>query len=432
MKQSISSWGRIEKSVHDTISLNSSDTLPLKSSKKGLPYGNGRSYGDVCLNPNGFIWTTKNLDRFLSFDQKNGIISCEAGVLLRDIQRLIVPRGWILPVTPGTQLITVGGAIANDVHGKNHHIYGSFGDTIQSLCLLRTSGEVISCGPNENIEWFQSTIGGMGLTGVISQASIKLKKIEGPFLKKENISFNNIDDFFELADNSEKNWEHTVAWIDCLNTSGQGIFSRANHSDENKYPTELKRTFNMPFVPPVSIANSLSLRAFNWAYYKIQSLKKKSSIEHYESFFHPLDNISNWNRMYGPKGFYQHQCVIPRNVCKEAILEILKTISKSGEGSFLAVLKTFGNRDSIGMMSFPMHGATLALDFPNKGSKTKNLLKDLDLIISESGGRIYAAKDATMSAELFKKGYPQLDKFLKYRDSGIKSALSKRLIEEGI
>jgi FAD/FMN-containing dehydrogenase len=428
MRKKISSWGRLGAPLHDLMPLNQDGNLNSDQANKGLAFGNGRSYGDVCLNPDGVLWTTRKLDRFIAFDIAEGLLTCEAGVLLRDIQRFIVPHGWMLPVTPGTQLITVGGAIANDVHGKNHHVKGSFGDHVQSLHLLRTDGELIICSPTEQVPWFQATVGGMGLTGVISQATLQLRRVGGPWLETENEPFTNLSAFFDLADASEANWEHTVSWIDCLNQNGRGVFMRGNHVNVQNGPLPKSGTLNVPFIPPVSLVNTLSLRPFNWIYYKLQARKRVPSLTHYEPFFHPLDNVNNWNRIYGPDGFYQYQSVIPRSNGKEAILEMLKTISKSGEGSFLAVLKTFGNQESQGMMSFPMPGVTLALDFPNKGAKTQALLRSLDDIVRLSRGRIYAAKDACMPRDLFEQGYPRLNEFLKYRDPGISSAMSRRLM----
>jgi FAD/FMN-containing dehydrogenase len=428
MKKFISSWGRLDSSPHNVNILHFPKILPRSSDEKGLPFGNGRSYGDVCLNPNGVLWFTQDLSRFIDFNPTSGVLICEAGVLLRDIQRLVVPRGWMLPVTPGTQLITVGGAIANDVHGKNHHVMGSFGDHIQSLHLLRTDGEIIVCGPNEKKEWFEATVGGMGLTGIITIATLQLRRVQGPFLETENRSFTNLSSFFDLADSSEVQWEHTVSWVDCLNNQGRGVFMRGNHVDLKRDAKPLNLGISMPFTPPFSLINQLSLRLFNRLYYKLQGRRRERVMVHYEPFFHPLDDVNNWNRVYGPRGFYQYQSVVPRGVGKEALLEMLKTISLSGEGSFLAVLKTFGERKSLGMMSFPMPGVTLALDFPNKGEKTKSLLRSLDSIVRSASGRIYVAKDACMPRDLFEQGYPRLKEFLKYRDPGISSGMSRRLM----
>jgi len=428
MSTPVSSWGRLGAPLHHLKHLHDAQVLPIDRTGKGLAFGNGRSYGDVCLNPGGVLWTTQGLGRFINFDKITGLLTCEAGVLLREIQRLVVPMGWMLPVTPGTQLITVGGAIANDVHGKNHHVMGSFGDHVQSLRLLRTEGEAIVCGPGEKVPWFEATLGGMGLTGVITQATLQLRRVHGPWLETENERFTDLASFFDLADKSETDWEHTVSWVDCLNGKGRGVFMRGNHATAQIGPLPAGGSIGIPFVPPVSLVNSLSLRPFNWAYYQIQARKKDRALVHYEPFFHPLDNVNNWNRVYGPKGFYQYQTLVPRSSDKEAVLAMLESISRSGEGSFLAVLKTFGNRQSKGMMSFPMPGVTLALDFPNKGAKTQTLLQNLDDIVRSAGGRIYAAKDSCMPRDLFEQGYPRLNEFLKYRDPGISSAMSRRLI----
>jgi FAD/FMN-containing dehydrogenase len=424
----ISAWGRLSTSPHHVVPLYESKLPPFQGSIKALPFGNGRSYGDVCLNPEGVLWATMTLNRFIDFDPVSGLLSCEAGVLLRDIQRLVVPRGWMLPVLPGTQLITVGGAIANDVHGKNHHVMGSFGDHVKLINLLRTSGELIKCGPNENTQWFLATVGGVGLTGLITEATLQLRPIQGPWIESENLPFKDLTNFFDLANLSENSWEHTVSWVDCLNVKGRGVFIRGNHAGSKDKPQSPSRVIDVPFVPLVSLVNRFSLRPFNWAYYRSQANKRKASLVNYETFFHPLDNIKNWNRIYGPRGFYQYQSVVPTKNGKEAVLAMLKAISAKGEGSFLAVLKTFGNRKPLGMMSFPMPGVTLALDFPNKGEKTLALMSSLDDIVRDSGGRIYAAKDSCMPRDLWESGYPQLAEFLNYRDPGISSAFSRRLM----
>jgi FAD/FMN-containing dehydrogenase len=427
----VESWGRLASPEHEVRSLvGCNGVLPaFESSGVGLAYGNGRSYGDVCLNPGGGLWLTAGLDRFLSFDESTGIITCEAGVLLRDIQRLMIPRGWMLPVTPGTQLVTVGGSIANDVHGKNHHRVGSFGDHVAEIRLQRTDGETIVCGPDQRPDWFAATVGGLGLTGVILEASLQLRRVAGPWLDTETQPYQNLEEFFALADGSEEGWEHTVSWIDCISGGGgRGIFMRGNHAEHGGDVEPEGTKLSVPFAPPVSLINRLSLRPFNTAYYHLQSAKAGPSKAHYEKFFYPLDNILNWNRIYGPRGFYQYQSVVPRAVGKDAVKSMLKEIANSGDGSFLAVLKTFGNRQSVGMLSFPQPGVTLALDFPNKGERTLKLFGRLDAIVREAGGRIYPAKDARMPRDLFESGYLRLGEFMNYRDPGISSALSRRLM----
>ena len=427
----ISSWGRLGSWEHEVLALSDRYQVikQLKKSRSGIAYGMGRSYGDVCLNPGGVLWNTTRLDRFISFDESTGRLRCEAGVLLRDIQRLVISRGWILPVTPGTQLVTVGGAIANDVHGKNQHVLGSFGDHVLWIKLARTDGTSIKCGPDLRSEWFSATVGGLGLTGVIVEAVIQLRRVASPWLEVETVSYANLDEFFCLADDSEADWEHTVSWIDCISKGiGRGIFMRGNSIVAGSRPEPQGRKLTIPFVPPISLVNKLSVRLFNMTYFNLKTFQAGKSIAYYESFFYPLDNLLEWNRMYGSKGFFQYQSVVPRELRCEAVKAMLGEIARSGEGSFLTVLKTFGNRKPLGMLSFPQSGVTLALDFPNKGERTLKLFERLDAIVSDAGGRIYLAKDARMSRDLFEAGYPRLKEFLQYRDPGISSALSRRLM----
>lgn len=441
----VTAWGRLCQEPHHLISLRDMSDVPRQIAQHtpGIAFGNGRSYGDEALNPGGSLWLTRGLDRFISFDGNTGLLCCEAGVLLRDIQRLFVPRGWMLPVCPGTQLVTVAGAIANDVHGKNHHGFGSFGDHVRQIRLARTSGETLTCSEQENADWFSATIGGMGLTGVIVQADIQLRRVEGPWLESETLPYTSLDEYFALSDASEADWEYTVSWIDCLSASGRGLFMRGNHLPSEDMPTTpgdgkqararaaalpRKRALRMPFQPPFSLVNRLSLKPFNTLYHALNRRKTGRTTVHYEPFFYPLDNLLQWNLMYGPKGFYQYQSVVPPAVARDAVHAMLGAISASGEGSFLAVLKTFGNRQAPGMMSFPQPGTTLALDFPNRGTRTLRLFDRLDAIVREAGGRIYAAKDARMPRDLFESGYPQLPRFRQFLDPGIRSAMSRRLL----
>ena len=429
----MTSWGRLSAHDHHVVPLSDYSRVvdaitggPLP----GLAYGMGRSYGDVCLNPDGTLWCTPALDRYISFDHATGLLRCEAGVLLRDIQRMTIPMGWALPVTPGTQIVTVGGAIANDVHGKNHHILGSFGDHVRSLTLVRTNGDIIECGPTKEPDWFSATVGGLGLTGFILEATLQLRRCHGPWLDAETVPYANLDEFFVLADESEAHWEQTVSWIDGISTSGgRGIFMRANpvNAGYRREPKGLR--LMVPLTPPISLVNKLSLRPFNIFYFHLQKLVSGRRVVHHEPFSYPLDNIHEWNRMYGPRGFFQYQSVVPRENGQAATQAMLDAIQRAGEGSFLAVLKTFGNRDALGMMSFPRPGVTLAMDFPNKGEQTEKLFATLDAIVGEAGGRVYLAKDARMPKALFASGYPRVEEFLRYKDPGISSALSRRLMD---
>ena len=422
----VRSWGRLQAFEHELRPLpDRARVAAAIQGQRGLAFGNGRSYGDVCLNPGGLLWDVRSLDRYIAFDDQAGRLRCEAGVLLRDIQRLCVPSGWMLPVVPGTQLITVGGAIANDVHGKNHHVRGSFGDHVTRLTLARTDGSVHDCEPGDLL--FDATVGGLGLTGVITDAEIRLQRVPGPWLVVETLPYRDLAEFFDLADSSEDGWEHTVSWIDCLSRRGRGIFMRANPVDAQMNEPRAKRGLSVPFVPPVSLINSLSLRPFNAAYYALKK-SRTSSVQHYESFFHPLDSVQDWNRIYGPRGFYQYQCALPRETGRDGVQAMLTAISQAGMGSFLAVLKTFGEREPRGMLSFARHGVTLALDFPNGGERTLKLFDTLDAMVLGAGGWLYPAKDARMPRELFEAGYPRLNEFLPQRDPGISSAMSRRLM----
>lgn len=428
----IRSWGRLSAPLHEVQPLRDLQSAPRQiaaAGPPGLAHGMGRSYGDVCLNPHGRLWTTRGLDHFISLDRQTGRLVCEAGVLLREIQDLTLPLGWALPVTPGTQLITLGGAIANDIHGKNHHVQGTFGHHVVGLTLARTTGELIECGPGLNAEWFTATVGGMGLTGVILQAEIQLRRVHGPWLESESIPYTQLHEFFSLADESEAAWEHTVSWIDCI-TPGQnrGIFMRANPASVPTGPLPPVRVRTMPLVPPVSLVNPFTLRPFNAAYYHLNKRRSGRRPVHYRPFFYPLDNLQEWNRLYGPRGFYQYQSVVPREAGEAITREMLGEIRRSGEGSFLAVLKTFGTKPSLGLMSFPMPGVTLALDFPNRGGQTRRLFERLDAIVHAAGGRLYPAKDSAMPRDLFRSGYPRQDEFSTFRDPGIRSGLSQRLL----
>lgn len=428
---SMGSWGRLGAWPHEVRPLaHGPSRLPAAAEGgAGLAYGMGRSYGDVCLNPGGTLWTTAALDRFIAFDPRTGALTCEAGVLLRDIQQVFVPQGWMLPVTPGTQVVTVGGAIANDVHGKNHHARGSFGDHVLRLTLLRTDGSTIECGPDLRPDWFAATVGGLGLTGVVTQATLRLMPVAGPWLETESLPYESLDAFFALADGSEAGWEYTVSWVDCMaGERVRGIFLRANLSPATDPAPPPARAKTVPFAPPLSLVNRFSVRPFNAAYYRHHRRQAGRRRMHYAPFFYPLDHVLEWNRIYGSAGFYQYQCVLPRDTGRAGTQQLLREIAAAGEGSFLAVLKTFGDRAAPGLLSFARPGVTLALDFPNHGAATLRLFDRLDAVLRECGGRLYPAKDARMPRDLFETGYPRLSEFLPFRDPGIRSAFAQRVM----
>ncbi len=399
-----------------------------------IPYGNGRSYGDVGLNPGEGLLRTRGLDRFIAFDAERGILRCEAGVLLADILDLAVPRGWFLPVTPGTRYVTVGGALANDVHGKNHHGASSFGAWVRSFELLRSDGSRRLCSAQEHPDWFAATVGGLGLTGLIVQAELQLKAVKSSGIDVHNQRFTGLDEFFALNAAAEREHEYAVAWIDCLAATPRGVLMAGDHEEDALPPPRGKARMadpprlTVPFAPPFSTINRASLKAFNCAYYR-KPWPPRARVP-YPPYFYPLDAIGHWNRIYGGKGFYQYQCVIPPRAAPDAIAEMLDIISGSGQGSFLAVLKTFGNQPACGMLSFPMSGTTLALDFPNRGAATLDLFTHLDGVVASASGRLYPAKDARMPGALFRSGYPRWEEFRAYVDPKFSSGFWRRVTTE--
>lgn len=422
----VSSWGRLSRPEQVCVPLltPSQAVEAVRATQlPGLAFGQGRSYGDVCLNPDGALWLTDGLDHWLAFDPEQGVLRCEAGVLLRDIQQHLVPQGWILPVTPGTELISVGGAIANDVHGKNHHQCGSFGDHVRELTLLRSDGEVIHCSRQQQADWLAATIGGLGLTGIILEVELQLSPVPSPWLATRIRPYQQLETFYQYAAEEHTQWPHTVAWVDCLNPSGRGLYMSGRFIDHCE-SEPASGALHIPFMPPLSLVNQLTLRPFNYVYYQLKKRQRGVQIQHYRPFFYPLDGVGNWNRLYGPRGFYQYQCIVER----EAISALLDAIAKQEQGSFLAVLKTFAERPAPGLLSFARAGTTLALDFPNRGRDTLQLFARLDAIVREAGGCLYPAKDARMPADLFEQSFPQLNEFVRYRDPGISSGLARRLM----
>jgi FAD/FMN-containing dehydrogenase len=430
-------WGRLPNEAQPLLRLRDR-FAPLPSTTGSiLAYGNGRSYGDVCLNPGGVLLDTRGLDRFIAFDASSGRLRCESGVRLADILDLVLPRGWCLPVSPGTGYVTVGGAIANDVHGKNHHQAGSFGCHVHSFELLRSDGTRRECSRKQSADWFAATIGGLGLTGLITSAELQLKPVANPWLQTESLRFDSLEEFFQLTAESDTSHEYTVAWLDCsprARIQGRGIFSRARHAtaDIQDGPIAATGRWSLPVTPPVSLVNRASLRAFNEYYFHRHGAGRQHSLSHYLDFMYPLDGIRHWNRVYGPLGFYQYQCVVPLAKGRETIQQVLDQISDRGAGSFLAVLKRFGSIPSPGLLSFPRPGTTLAVDFPNHGNDTLALLSRLDDVVMAAGGAVYPAKDARMSSKTFKQSFPRWQGFLSYVDPRFSSAFWRRVMETSV
>lgn len=427
------SWGNVIKDTYEIVPLSSRySPFPSPATHSSvLPYGNGRSYGDSCLNTGAALIPTRSLDHFIRMDAEQGIITCEAGTLLDEILQLTVPLNWFVPVTPGTRYVTLGGAIANDVHGKNHHRAGTIARHIVQFELLRSDGQRLICSPTENPEWFNATLGGLGLTGIITWASLQLRRIANPGMQVETIRFANLDEFLALQSESDRDFEYTVSWVDCLGKGsqlGRGLFQRANHASEGtSVPPVKSRELGVPVAPPFSLINAASLRLFNTVYY--HRPQSRHSVQRFEPFFYPLDGINNWNRLYGPRGMYQYQCVIPTESGREATADLLNTIARSGQGSFLAVLKTFGDLPSPGLLSFPRPGITLALDFPNRGAQLERLFVEMDAIVAAAGGRLYPAKDGRMPARLFRSGFQRWQEFTRFIDPRCSSTFWRRVME---
>jgi FAD/FMN-containing dehydrogenase len=369
------------------------------------------------------------LARFIAFDESQALLRCEAGVTLADILALVVPQGWFVPVLPGTRWVSVGGAIANDIHGKNHHRAGTFGSHVTCLELLRSSGERVLCSPESNTELFRATIGGLGLTGLILWAEIRLKRISGAAIAMERVRFSSLSEFFQLSAH-DQDYEYTVAWIDCLARSrrlGRGLFLRGDHVP-GPLPSAKASGLRMriPVDLPSGLINRLTLAGFNALYYRSQLRQSSRRTVPYEPFFFPLDGIADWNRLYGKRGLLQYQCVVPEPA-ERSITTLLDQVARSKETPSLAVLKRFGVLQSPGMLSFPRPGITLAIDFANRGPSTLALLERLDDVVVEAGGAVYPAKDARMSATSFRRFFPGWQSFASYVDPKFSSSFWRRV-----
>lgn len=394
-----------------------------------LAYGNGRSYGDSGLAASSHVMDMRVLDRFIKVDWEQGSILAEAGVTLAEILKIAIPQGWFLPVTPGTQFVTLGGAIANDVHGKNHHRRGTFGNHVRCFGLLRHGQTLQTCSPAQNRDLYAATIGGLGLTGIIAWAEIQLIPIRSSQIDSTVLRFNNLAEFFALSTELDPQHEYSVAWIDCLakgDRTGRGVFVVGDHATYGTLALDNRAKLGVPLTPPVSLINTLSLRAFNEAYWRMHPARRTQQRMAYDPFFYPLDRILDWNRIYGRKGFQQYQCVIPNATAEPALRELLTAIASSGQGSFLAVLKRCGSIPSPGLMSFPLPGTSLALDFPHKAALAP-LFSQLDAIVREAGGRLYPAKDAHMSGNDFRHAYPAWETLETLRDPTLNSLFWKRV-----
>jgi FAD/FMN-containing dehydrogenase len=437
----LSGWGRFPKietkllkprSVEEILTL-------LKQEPDLIARGNGRSYGDSSVNSDATL-SMLHMNRMHSFNAETGQLIAEAGVLLSDVISSFLPRGWFPSVTPGTKFITLGGAVAADVHGKNHHKDGSFRECVDWVEVVGSDGQVTRCSSTENSELFDHTLGGMGLTGIIVRVAIKLRRVDTAWIRQTTYPAANLKaaiDIFESSNDST----YSVAWIDCLASgadTGRSLIMLGEHAslsdlskEKQKQPLEvpIKKKKLVPFDFPSFTLNQFSVRAFNTLYYSIGSRKIGQQIIDWDTYFYPLDAILGWNRIYGNKGLVQFQCVFPLESAEEGLTKLLQQTAKAGAGSFLAVLKRFGSQDSA--FSFPMEGYTLALDFP-VNSKTLSLLDKMDRIVIEHGGRFYLAKDGRMSTGSFQESETRCKSFREFCDEinaseKFSSSQSKRL-----
>ena len=413
MRKEVANWGlypTIKANVYEPHSYNEIIHC-IKNNESIIARGNGKCYGDASLSKN--IISTSNLNKIISFDEQNGIIQCQSGVLLSSILELIVPKGYFLPVTPGTKFISIGGAFASDIHGKNHHIEGVFSDHVTEIKLINQEAEIIQLSQNEPL--FIQTAGGLGLTGVIVEVSLRLKKIETSYIQQTSIKAKNLEEIFQLFEDY-KNYTYSVAWIDCLAKGaamGKSILLLGEHAKRE----ELKNTndtlslhkkafLNIPFYLPSFTLNSLFIKIFNFLFYAKNISKVQTTTIHYDPYFYPLDKINNWNRIYGKKGFVQYQFVLPKETSYEGVSKILKILAENNLGSFLAVLKLFGKSHENRYLEFPIEGYTLAVDIKIDDALW-DVLDKLDGIVTELGGKIYLTKDARMLNDSFEKQYPQ-------------------------
>lgn len=436
----LQSWGRYPHRPQQALAVSWPEDVPraiqdLISRNGGLSstlaFGNGRSYGDSCLAESDHVLWMRRMDRILTADWERGIIRAQAGMTLAELIQIALPRGWFLPVTPGTKFVTLGGAVANDVHGKNHHVMGTIGCHIERLGIYRSDEGEVECSATHRPNLFAATIGGLGLTGVMLWVELRLRRITSSDMEQRSFQFGCLNEFFDLSEQYDSLHEYTVAWVDCAARGahlGRGRYFVANHAADGPLVLAPVRRRGMPFDPPVSLINKWSLRSFNAIYYCQHSQKSGTSMRvNYDPYFYPLDALLEWNRIYGRKGFQQYQCVIPEAVAREAVKKILDAIAHSGAGSFLSVLKRCGAVKSPGVLSFPAPGITLALDFPQHERTNQHLFQRLDALIHDAGGRLYPAKDAHMSAIHFQHAYPRWKEVEALRDPILMSQFWKRV-----
>ncbi len=440
IEKRLSGWGRYPSGTTEVCRPERLSDLRecLSEGASLVARGLGRSYGDAAFNSAGYTILTERLNRFVAFDAESGVLDCEAGVTVDEILSVLVPRGFFLPVVPGTKYVTMGGALACDVHGKNHHKDGSLSRHVTDFRLLTPSGELVLCSREKHADLFWATVGGLGLTGIVTDLRIKLIPLESSYVSVDYDRAENIDKAIELFHESDENYKYSVAWLDGIvggRSLGRSVLMRGNPAAAGP-ATDLSRhsssSFSLPDVFPGFLLNRLSVSAFNTVYYRKHPRKARDVLTHYESFFFPLDRLSNWNRLYGKKGFLQYQFAVPYEGGREALIEVLELFTKSRYGMFLAVLKRFGPGEASSALSFPMPGYTLAADLPCRDAGVFDFLNEVDRVVSAAGGRIYLGKDARLAAGAVREMYKGLDAWLELKarvdpDRRLTSDLARRL-----
>ena len=418
MKKQIANWGNypVIESNEKSFAFDQQLQQLFQSEQQFIARGNGRCYGDASLAQ--VTISTLKYDNVLSFDTASGVFECQSGITLDQVLEIIVPKGWFLPVTPGTKFITVGGAVASDVHGKNHHVDGCFSHHVMEMDIVTGNGQSVTCSPAHHPDLFEATCGGMGLTGIITRVKFRLKKIETAYIRQKQIKAKNLEEVINLFE-EYKHYTYSVAWIDCLKKGeefGRSILILGEHAriedlneKQKSNPLKLpkKKQISFPFNLPSWALNNFTVKTFNYLFYTKNFKKEINNVVSYEPFFYPLDVVLHWNRMYGKRGFVQYQFVLPLEA-KQGLIDIMKLIGESGMGSFLTVLKVFGKQDSL--ISFPKEGYTLAMDFAVKDGLMEFLDK-LDEVVLKNGGRLYMSKDARMKPDALEAGYPKLEQF---------------------
>jgi len=411
-----SSWGNRGAVPHFVNTPNNiSRCSIINEFESVLVYGRGRSYGDVCFNSRNGLIDSRFLDRLVSFEEEQLLVTCQSGVILKNLVIFLNSKNKFVPVSPGTANVTIGGMVANDVHGKNHHRVGSFGNHIHSLKLLKGNGSVLECSPTCNSDLFSATIGGLGLTGMILTVTLKVISVKNNCIAVKSIKTKNIEQMLELFDETDNDYEYTVAWLDMQSTPQNGIFSCGNHADNDIDCSSSSPAKTIPINAPNWLLNNTVSKLFN-KFYFFKSNQSEGEVSSYQSFFYPLDGVEHWNRLYGSRGFFQYQFVVPYEDFLSVYTKILKLIYKYSQPTYLAVLKKFGEIKSIGMLSFPRAGYTLAMDFPDKGESSLKMFADFDRVVIDAGGAVYPAKDARMNRDTFLNSFPRAEEFIKHKD----------------